>query len=334
MTTSTKHTWSERKVLVTGAGGFIGSHLVERLLELGARVTAFLRYNSRNDTGFLALLSERQKEINVVFGDIRDLAAVRSATQTNEVVFHLAALVGIPYSFVHPEEVVAVNTMGTLNVVTAGRESGVRRIIVASTSEVYGTAQYVPIDEKHPKQPQSPYSASKIAGDAIALSYHVSFGLPVTIVRPFNTFGPRQSDRAIIPTIISQALTKREIVLGNMSPTRDFTFVTDTVEGFLRAGESEKAVGAEINLGTGQEISIGELAKVIGNLLGRDVIVRQAEERMRPPSSEVQRLLSNNQKARELLGWKPQTSLVQGLNETVEWVKERLAMYAPNSYRI
>jgi dTDP-glucose 4,6-dehydratase len=325
--------WSGRKVLVTGGGGFIGSHLVERLQQLGARVTAFLRYNSRNDAGFLTPLAGR-KDFDLVFGDIRDLAAVRGAIQGNDAVFHLAALVGIPYSFVHPEDVVAVNTIGTLNVVTAAREASVSRVIVASTSEVYGTAQYVPIDEKHPKQPQSPYSASKIAADAIALSYHRSFGLPVTVVRPFNTFGPRQSDRAIIPAIISQALTRREIVLGNTRPTRDFTYVSDTVAGFLCAGESEKATGAEINLGTGQEISIGDLARKIGHLLGRDVVVRQAEERVRPAGSEVERLLSNNKMAQDLLGWRPRTSLEEGLRRTVEWVRERLAMYAPDTYRI
>ena len=326
--------WTGRKVIVTGGGGFIGSHLVERLHQLGAQVTAFLRYNSRNDAGFLELMGERKKEISIVFGDIRDAEAVRHVVEGSDVVFHLAALVGIPYSYVHPEEVVAVNTIGTLNVLTAAKASGVSRVVVTSTSEVYGTARYVPIDEDHPKQPQSPYSASKIAADAIALSYHLSFGLPVTIVRPFNTFGPRQSDRAIIPVIASQALMKGEIVLGNMTPTRDFTYVTDTVEGFLLAADAPKAIGCEINLGTGREIAIGDLAVKIGRLLGRNIVVRQAEERTRKSSSEVQRLLSNNQKARDLLGWEPRKTLDEGLQDTIEWVRQKLAMYDPDSYRI
>lgn len=334
MVSALESPWSGKNVLVTGGGGFIGSHLIDRLITAGARVTAFVRYNSRNDAGFLELLGERKKEIRIIYGDMRDLVAVRQAAQGAETIFHLAALVGIPYSYVHPDEVVSVNTVGTLNVLTAAKDGGAHRVVVTSTSEVYGTALYVPIDERHPKQPQSPYSASKIAADAIALSYHASFGLPVAVIRPFNTYGPRQSDRAIIPAIISQALTKNEIVLGNMKPTRDFTFVLDTVEGFLKAGECEAAVGAEINLGTGHEISIGDLAHRIAAILGRDVTIRQAEERIRPGNSEVQRLLSNNCKAKELLGWEPRTSLENGLAQTAEWVERRLTMYDPDSYRI
>ncbi len=326
--------WPGKKVLVTGAGGFIGSHLVNHLLALGASVTAFVRYNSRNDAGFLELMGERKNEIRIVYGDIRDLMAVRQVSQHMETIFHLAALIGIPYSYVHPDEVIAVNATGTLNVLTAAKECGARRVVVTSTSEVYGTALYTPIDERHPKQPQSPYAASKIAADAIALSYHLSFELPVAIVRPFNTYGPRQSDRAIIPTIISQALTKKEIVLGNMSPTRDFTFVTDTVEGFVKTAEADRAIGQEINLGTGEEISIGELAQKIAALAGADVTIRQAEERIRPGKSEVRRLLSNNGKAKELLGWQPQKTLDQGLAATMEWVKAKLEMYDPEAYRI
>ena len=322
------------KVLVTGAGGFIGSHLVDRLIAEGAQVTAFVRYNSRNDAGFLELLGDRKKEIQIIYGDMRDPVAIRQAAQGAETIFHLAALVGIPYSYVHPDEVIDVNVVGTLNVLTAARECGAPRVVVTSTSEVYGTALYVPIDERHPKQPQSPYSASKIAADAIALSYHLAFALPVVVIRPFNTYGPRQSDRAIIPTIISQAITKKEIVLGNMSPTRDFTFVLDTVDGFLKAGKCEKAVGEEINLGTGQEISIGELAQRIAATVGRDVSIRQSEDRIRPGKSEVQRLLSNNCKAKEVLGWEPRTSLDEGLAKTAEWVEQRRAMYDPDSYRI
>jgi dTDP-glucose 4,6-dehydratase len=326
--------WPGKKVLVTGAGGFIGSHLVDRLLELGASITAFVRYNSRNDAGFLELLGERKKEVCIVYGDIRDLVAMRHVSQGMDTIFHLAASIGIPYSYIHPDEVIAVNTIGTLNVLTAARECVARRVVVTSTSEIYGTALYVPIDEKHPKQPQSPYSASKIAGDAIALSYHLSFELPIVIVRPFNTYGPRQSDRAIIPTIISQALTKEEIVLGNMSPTRDFTFVSDTVEGFLKAAETDMAVGQEINLGTGEEISIGQLAREIASLTGRDIDIRQAEQRIRPGKSEVRRLLSNNCKAKELLGWEPRKTLEEGLRATMEWVRNRLEMYDPEAYRI
>ena len=326
--------WHGKKVLVTGAGGFIGSHLVDHLLALGASVTAFVRYNSRNDAGFLELIGEKKKEIRVVYGDVRDLVAVRQASEQIEIIFHLAALIGIPYSYVHPDEVIAVNAIGTLNALTAARECGVQRVVVTSTSEVYGTAQYTPIDEKHPKHPQSPYAASKVAADAIALSYHLSFDLPVAIVRPFNTYGPRQSDRAIIPTIMSQALTRKEIVLGNMSPTRDFTFVTDTVDGFIKAAEADAALGQEINLGTGEEISIGELARKIAGLAGSEVAIQRAKERIRPGKSEVGRLLSNNCKAKELLGWHPRKTFDQGLSATMEWVKAKLEMYDPDAYRI
>jgi NAD dependent epimerase/dehydratase len=326
--------WTGKQVLVTGAGGFIGSRLVTRLLDLGARINAFVRYNSRNDAGLLELLGERKREIRITYGDIRDLATVRQLADGVEVIFHLAALVGIPYSYVHPDEVIAVNTIGTLNVLTAAKESGLSRLVVTSTSEVYGTAQYVPIDEKHPKQPQSPYSASKISADAMALSYHLSFNLPVAVLRPFNTYGPGQSDRAIIPTIIGQALTKKEIVLGNMTPTRDFTYVSDTVEGFLAAGRLNSAIGQEINLGSGKEISIEQLARKIASVIGREIVVRQSDERVRPEASEVRRLLSNNSKARELLDWEPRTTLEQGLSETVEWVRNRISMYDPESYRV
>jgi NAD dependent epimerase/dehydratase len=327
-------TWSGKNVVVTGAGGFIGSHLVERLLALGANVTAFVRYNSRNDAGFLDLLAPRTKDLRIVPGDMRDPEAVRNALEGAQAVFHLAALVGIPYSYVHPVEVFEVNADGTLNVLVAARDAGVDRVITASTSEVYGSARYVPIDEKHPKQPQSPYSASKIAADAVALSFHAAFQLPVTVVRPFNTYGPRQSDRAIIPTIISQALTQPEIAIGNTSPTRDFTYVSDTVEGFLQLAASDATVGQEVNLGTGLEISIGELVERINAIVGRDLPVRQKDERVRPESSEVSRLVSNNSKARELTGWRPCVGLEEGIRLTAKWVEERLDMYDPNVYRI
>jgi dTDP-glucose 4,6-dehydratase len=327
-------TWTGRNVVVTGGGGFIGSHLVERLLALGANVTAFVRYNSRNDPGFLDLLAPQTKDIRIVSGDIRDPEAVRLALDGAHTVFHLAALVGIPYSYVHPIEVFEVNANGTLNVLVGAREVGVQRVVITSTSEVYGSALYVPIDEKHPKQPLSPYSASKIASDAIALSFHAAFQLPVTVVRPFNTYGPRQSDRAIIPTIISQALTQPEITVGNTAPTRDFTYVSDTVEGFLQLAESDAAVGQEVNLGTGTEVSIGELVQRINAIIGRDLPIRKKDERVRPETSEVNRLLSNNSKARDLVGWTPRVTLDDGIRLTAKWVEERLEMYDPSTYRI
>jgi dTDP-glucose 4,6-dehydratase len=270
----------------------------------------------------------------VIAGDVSDLDTVRSALQGAGVVFHLAALPGIPYSYLHPREVFEVNAAGTLNVLMAARDAACARVVITSTSEVYGTAQYVPIDERHPKQPQSPYAASKVAGDAMALGFHAAYGLPVTVARPFNTYGPRQSDRAIIPTIIAQALTRDEILLGNLTPTRDFTFVTDTVEGLLAVGACPAAMGEEVNLGSGQEVSVGELAREIIAAVGLPVEVRQDPARVRPESSEVARLLADNSKARRLAGWSPRVPLADGLRRTVEWVKERLDLYDPGAYRI
>ena len=326
--------WRGTRVVVTGAAGFIGSHLVERLLSLGASVTAFARYNSRGSAGGLKFLQEASHPRRIVFGEIREAATVRALLANVDVVFHLAALVGIPYSYVHPDEVVEVNTIGTLNVLSAAREHRVGRVVVTSTSEVYGTARYVPMDEGHPKQPQSPYAASKIAADALALSYYHAFDLPVTVVRPFNTYGPRQSDRAVIPTIIGQAITAGEVRLGNITPTRDFSFVTDTVEGIVRVAEADRAVGCEINLGSGREISINDLAKKIAALMGGDIKIKQAEGRSRPTKSEVDRLLADNSLARELVGWTPRVALEDGLRTTIEWVREHLAMYNPTEYRI
>ncbi|MCI0627047.1 MAG: SDR family NAD(P)-dependent oxidoreductase [Acidobacteria bacterium] len=328
-----KFDWNGQKVLVTGAGGFIASHLAERLLELGATVWAFAHYNSRNDPGFLRELKNGDSRLKVSFGDICDLEAVRDASRGADVIFHLAALVGIPYSYHHVHQVVEVNTIGTLNVLTAARENQVKRMVHTSTSEVYGTAKNVPIDENHPKQPQSPYSASKIAADALAMTHHLSFGLPVTICRPFNTYGPRQSDRAVIPALIAQALHRKEIVVGNLQPTRDFTYVCDTVDGFVKVAESDACVGEEINLGTGHEVSIGDLVKKIIDLVGRDVAIAHSEERMRPPASEVQRLCSNNAKARCLAGWSPTVSLEAGLRSTLDWVKNSSHLYDPDRYR-
>jgi len=328
--------WSKTSVVVTGAGGFIGSHLVDALLDLGACVTALVRYNSRNDAGLLQRIGDKSSQLRVIAGDIRDLETVRSVLSEGEIVFHLAALVGIPYSYLHANEVVAVNTLGALNVLTAAKECGrtMRKVVITSTSEVYGSAQYVPIDENHPKQPQSPYAASKVSADALALSFFRSFDLPVAIVRPFNTYGPRQSDRAVIPAVICQALTKREISIGNTATTRDFTFVTDTTAGMLRVAESDSSIGEEINLGTGREISIGDLTKVIAGLIGSDVVIRHEPERLRPVKSEVTRMLSANNKAKTMAGWTPKVSLEDGLSSTIAWVRDHLGLYDPATYRI
>lgn len=327
--------WTGRSVLVTGAGGFIGSHLVERLLREGARVRAFLRYTARGDFGNLAHADRALvKQVEVVRGDLRDPEAVRSATAGVDTVFHLGALIAIPYSYVNPREVFDVNIVGTLNVLQAARAAGVRRVVHTSTSEVFGTAQYVPIDEKHPLQGQSPYSASKIGADKLAESFYRSFNVPVVTLRPFNTFGPRQSARAIIPTIISQALSRDEIRLGSLSPTRDFTYVTDTANGFLCAGAADGVEGQEINLGTNSEVSIGDLAQSIFRLVGRSPRIVTDAERLRPEKSEVQRLLATNAKAARLLGWRPQVSLDEGLALTVEWVKANLNLFRPDEYTV
>lgn len=329
--------WTNKRVLVFGAAGFIGSHLSERLLELGADVTVFVRYNSRNDEGFLrALPPELHARLKKVYGELRELDTVQQAMKGIDVAFNLAALVGIPYSYVHPNETVETNVIGTLNVLTAARTQGLQKLVQTSTSEVYGSALYIPIDEKHPKQPQSPYSASKIGSDAIALSFYYSFNLPVAIIRPFNTYGPRQSARAVIPTVITQALTQDEIKLGNLDTTRDFTFVLDTVEGFIRIAESEASLGQEINIGSGFEISVGELAKTIVSLSGRDVEVTIDPERVRPANSEVQRLYCDNARAKELVGWSPRHDLRKGLELTMEWFRDpqHLKYYDPSRYTV
>jgi NAD dependent epimerase/dehydratase len=323
--------WSGRRVAVTGAAGFIGSHLVERLLEREAEVTAFVRYNSRSENGLLAAEHDR---LSIVRGDVRDLETITGLVTDVDVIFHLAALVGIPYSYIHVGEVVAVNVLGTLNVLTAAKEAELERVVIASTSEVYGSARFVPMDESHPKQPQSPYAASKVASDAIGTSFNAAFALPVTVVRPFNTYGPRQSDRAIIPTIISQALVGDEVVLGNLAPRRDFTYVADTAEGFIAAAESDATIGRELNLGTGEDISVGELAQKIGELLGKPLRVRESEERIRPTTSEVDRLVSENALAKSLTGWEPAVSLDDGIERTIDWVRAHPELYDPRSYRV
>ncbi len=327
--------WHAKPVLVTGAGGFIASHLVETLVSSGARVRAFVRYNSRGDPGLLSLLPvEILGEIEIVQGDLRDQSAVQKAAAGMSHIFHLGALIAIPYSYVHPEEVVTTNITGTLNVLLAARQMGVQRVIHTSTSEVYGTALHVPIDEKHPLQGQSPYSASKIGADKLAESFFCSFDTPVVTLRPFNTYGPRQSARAVIPTIIAQALTQEKIKLGNLQARRDLTYVTDTVAGFLRVGEVDGIEGETFNLGSGEEISIGDLAKIIIELVGKQVDILMDSERLRPEKSEVQRLLSDNSLARKRLGWQPNVDLEEGLSRTIDWVRHNLNRFRTDRYQV
>lgn len=322
-------------VLVTGAGGFVGSHLTEALVERGCKVRAFVHYNSRGDWGLLELFPKNTlNALEVMRGDILDPNSARKAAAGCQVIFHLAALIAIPYSYFAPAVVTATNIGGTVNMLHAGLEAGVQRFIQTSTSEVYGTAQYVPIDEHHPLQGQSPYSASKIGADKIAESYFCSFELPVVIVRPFNIFGPRQSARAIIPTIISQTLYRDKIRLGSLIPVRDLTYVKDTVRGFIMAAETEGVLGEVFNIGTGTGISIGELANKINSITGKDNPIEQDEERIRPEKSEVMRLICGYQKAQERLGWKPSYTLEQGLQETVDFIKEHPTLYKPELYQI
>lgn len=300
---------------------------------MGVNLKAFVKYNSRNDWGMLEYIpKEKLNSIEVIAGDLRDYDAIRSAVKDVDVVFHLASLISIPYSYVHPRENVDTNVVGTLNVLMAARDYEVEKVVHTSTSEVYGTAKYVPIDENHPLQGQSPYSASKIGADKIAESFHLSFELPVATIRPFNTFGPRQSLRAVIPTIISQALTKNEIQLGSLHPTRDYTFVKDLAEGFIKVGESHKSVGEVINVGSNFEISIGDLAQKIISLTGKDVEIKQDESRLRPKNSEVERLWCDNTKAKKLLNWEPTRTLDEGLQETIDWISEHTDLHKPNIY--
>ena len=325
--------WHGKRVLVTGAGGFIGSHLAERLVELGARTRALVRYTSNGNCGWLDH-SPLKHELEVVLGDIRDRDSVQRAIKDVDYVFHLAALIGIPYSYHAPDSYVQTNIVGTLNVLQAARDNGTERVVHTSTSEVYGTAQYVPIDEQHPLQGQSPYSASKIGADKLAESFNLSFSLPVVTVRPFNTYGPRQSARAIIPTVITQCLTGSTVRLGNLSPTRDLNYISDTVNGFLMAAESEQAIGRTVNLGGGQEMSIGNLAQRIARLIDKDITIVSDEQRIRPKGSEVEQLLADNRLASELIGWKPTVSLDQGLRNTIAWVSENLGAFRPGNYAV
>jgi NAD dependent epimerase/dehydratase len=320
-----------KKVLVTGAGGFMGSHLAEQLVRVGANVRAFVHYNALGSWGWLDE-SPLRGEFDVVSGDITDPACVRTAVAGREIIFHLAALIAIPFSYQAPELYVRTNALGTLNLLQSAREAGLERVVHTSTSEVYGTAQTVPIREDHPLQGQSPYSASKIAADKMAESYYCSFDTPVVTVRPFNTFGPRQSARAVIPTIIMQCLRGETVRLGSLEPKRDMNFVSNTVEGYLKAAVEPKALGRTINLGSGREISIGDLAQLIAKMTGKSIRIESKPELKRPERSEVNRLLADNALAGELLGWSPAISLEEGLEQTIGWVGEHLERYRPGVY--
>jgi len=325
-----------KKILVTGADGFIGSHLVEELVKQGLHVKAFVFYNSFNSNGWIDTLSQDiQNEIEIFAGDVRDPNGVRESMRGIDTVYHLAALIGIPFSYHSPDSYVDTNIKGTLNILQAARELDTQRILVTSTSEVYGTAQYVPIDEKHPFQGQSPYSATKIGADRLSESFWRSFDSPVTIVRPFNTYGPRQSARAIIPTIITQLLNNQnEINLGAITPTRDFVYVKDTVSGFMQIASSKDTIGQEINIATGVEISVGELAEKLIALINPNAKIKCDDQRLRPENSEVNRLLGCNKKIKSLTSWEPRYTLNEGLAETVEWMKSNHGMYKSCVYNI
>ncbi len=325
--------FNDKRVLVTGAGGFIGSHLTEQLVQQGARVRVFVRYNSRADIGLLKQLpGELLAEVEIVAGDLRDSHAIYQAVEGVNTVFHLGALISIPYSYQHPREVVETNVIGTLNVLMACLDLETPRMVHTSTSEVYGTALRVPIDEEHPLQGQSPYSASKIGADKIVESFYNAYELPVVTVRPFNTYGPRQSARAVIPTVITQALTQESILLGKQDTKRDFTYVTDTVNGFLKAAQAQNVEGQTFNLGTGTEITIGDLVDKIIQIVGRPVKTEVDPQRLRPQKSEVLRLLSNNSLAQAKLGWHPEVTLDEGLQRTVAWISQHLENYRIGVY--
>ncbi|MEY2478156.1 MAG: hypothetical protein QOG87_3471 [Actinomycetota bacterium] len=324
--------WSGRKVLVTGGEGFIGSHLVEALLDAGAEVRVLSYYNAFGNRGWLDALD---LDVEVLPGDVRDADRVTQAVQGRDVVFHLAALIGIPYSYEAPESYVQTNVQGTYNVANACRRAGVGRLVHTSTSEVYGTAIRVPIDEEHPLQPQSPYSASKIGGDMMALSFWHAFELPVAVVRPFNTYGPRQSTRAVIPTILAQLHAgAKEIKLGTTSPTRDFNYATDTASGFMAVANCDQALGHVVNVGSGREISVGDLVELCKEITGTDARIVTDEQRIRPGGSEVERLLADNTRAREWAGWKPEVPLEEGLRRTSDWVREHLAHLETGRYSV
>ncbi len=326
---------SQNKVLVTGASGFIGSHLVELLVREGYAVRALTRYTSDNRKGNLARIPEILEQVEVHPADLRDAEAVSMAVSGVDAVFHLGAIISIPYSYQHPEETVAVNITGTFNVLQAMRQHNTARGVIVSTSEVYGSAQYVPIDEKHPLQPQSPYAATKISAESLSISFHRSYNTPVVVVRPFNTYGPRQSARAVIPTIISQALTRDVVSLGAIHTVRDYTYAADTARGLMLAVRSDAALGQVINLGTGQSVMIGDVAQKIIALIGRPVTISANEgQRLRPEASEVLRLESDNRLAAKVIGWRPEVSLDDGLQRTIAWISEHLNQFDTNVYTI
>jgi len=317
-----------KKVLVTGAGGFIGSHLVERLIKEGCSVRVFLRYNSEGNIGRLEELSVRDiNQIEIFKGDLSNFGIVKKSVEGVDIIFHLGALISIPYSYENPREYIETNTIGTLNILEAAKEEGIEKVIITSTSEVYGTALYSPIDEKHPLQAQSPYAASKIAADKIAESFHKSFDVPVSIIRPFNNYGPRQSMRAVIPTIIYQALTKEKVKLGSLSPKRDFLYVDDNVDAYIKIAKSDNVTGEAINVGTGKTTSIREIVDMIKELIGKNFEVETDEEKIRPEKSEVKLLICDNLKAKERIGWEPQTSLRDGLKKTIEYMQKNINLY-------
>jgi dTDP-glucose 4,6-dehydratase len=324
-----------RKVLVTGAAGFIGSHLVERLVSEGASVRALVHYNALNRWGNLELLPVKiRRKVEIFPGDIQDPFSVRMAVEGCDIVYHLAALIAIPYSYIAPQSFGTTNVLGAINIMEACRRLGTHKVVHTSTSECYGTAQYVPIDENHPLQGQSPYSASKIGADMVAESYYRSFGVPVSIIRPFNTYGPRQSARAVIPTIITQILRGHSLKLGNLPPTRDFNYVSDVVDGFIKIAESPKSVGEVINIGSGQEMSIADLAHTIMSIMGVEVDIIHDGQRVRPEKSEVGRLLCDNTKARKLLGWQPHVGMKEGLRTSIDWIKSNIDVFKVDDYNI
>jgi NAD dependent epimerase/dehydratase len=329
---------ADKKILVTGAAGFIGSHLVELLIDSGYNVRAFVHYNSSGSWGWLdSFPTEKLSKIEIFTGDIRDFHTVRESMRNVQVVFHLAALISIPYSYRAPGSYIDTNITGTLHILEAARDLGIMKTLITSTSEVYGSARYVPIDESHPRQGQSPYSASKIGADALADSFFRSYKLPVTIVRPFNTYGPRQSARAVIPTIISQLMnSKKEIKLGSLEPTRDLVYVKDTVQGFLEIAQNDNLIGKDVNIATQQDISIGDLAKILIRLINPEAVIVSETSRIRPENSEVQRLLGNNRRLEEATGWKPPTSLIDGLAQTIRWFSDpsNLALYKSEMYNV
>ena len=327
---------ADKTVVVTGAGGFIGSALVERLVGVGARVRAMLRYTSRAERGCLSDVSAPvMREVEVTFGDVRDVDAMREIIRGADAIFHLSALVGIPYSYEHPQEVIDTNILGTANVLLVAKELGtLERVVLTSTSEVYGSALYTPIDEKHPLQAQSPYSATKIASDALGLSFNRSFGMPITIVRPFNAYGPRQSARAVIPTIISQALTDGKLKLGAIDTIRDFTYVEDTARGFVEVGSSDAALGEVVNLGSGVETSIRDVIEQVAKIVGRDLEIIVEDRRVRPETSEVSRLHAESSKALQLAGWRAEVSLDEGLQRTTQWIEAHLDRYRTQDYAV